>query len=139
VLPNTLHKSPLAICLVAALAIVAPATAATIDPDDAEKVIDHAPLRTAHLQVKINPGEVVRWRSPRIGQVERLSIAIGGREAFYQPEPRTRNCVAYAYEAGVAIRLTDCRNGRRVPYVRVRAVSAALKPAAISLRVYSTH
>lgn len=93
------------------------------------------PAGHAVAKLTVKPGQIVRWQSPRIGPVNRLSLAIAGREAFYQPEPKTRNCVAYGYEAGVAIRITDCRKGVRVPYVRVRAVSAALKPVAFILRL----
>ncbi len=92
-------------------------------------------LRTATVRRTVRPGALVRWRSPLIGRVRRLSLWIAGRGAAYAVAPRTNACVAYAYGAGVAIRLTDCSAGRRVPYVRVRAVSAALKPVRFTLRL----
>ena len=81
------------------------------------------------------PGEVVRWRSPRIGLVNSLFVRIDGGPASYNVAPGTRSCVAYIYGAGVAVRLTDCRKGRRVAFVRLRAVSAALRPVVVVLQL----
>jgi hypothetical protein len=108
--------------------------AVPIGADTPEKNLPERP-RAATLSTVVQPGETVRWRSPTIGAVNRLRLYIGGRPAAYGVEPRTNNCVAYGYEAGVAVRLTDCVKGRRVRYVRVRAVSAALKPVAVRLRL----
>ena len=57
-----------------------------------------------------------------------------GWEMAYEPKPKTNNCVAFAYGQGVAVRLTDCVKGRRVGYVRIRAVNLGAKPARLTLR-----
>lgn len=94
-----------------------------------------SPVKVATLNRVVAPGETVRWRSRPIGAVQTLSLTVAGRDAFYAVEPRTRSCVAYGYEAGVALRMTDCTRGRRVPYVRVRATSVAARPVRLVLRL----
>jgi hypothetical protein len=115
--------------LLAALLAPVIATAAAAD------VPKQLPDRSAAVRLLVQPGETVRWRSPRVGEVRRMYVRINGGPATYKLVPGTRNCVAYIYGAGVVVRLTDCHAGRRVPYVRVRAVSAALKPVAVRLRL----
>lgn len=118
--------------LLALTAALAPILAVTAAADVPTKQL---PAQSVTVRLVVKPGEVVRWRSPRIGRVDRLALTIADRGAAYATEPNTRACVAYGYEAGVAVRLTDCVRGRRVPYVRLRAVSAALKPVAVRLRL----
>lgn len=84
----------------------------------------------------VPPGELVRWRSPEIGTVTALSLAAGGWEMLYGVVPKTNACVGEAYAAGVAMRLTDCRNGRRVPYVRVRMVNSNIRPVTVVIRLH---
>jgi hypothetical protein len=93
------------------------------------------PAKSASVRLNVQPGQTARWKSPNLGTVETLRLYIGGRPAAYAVESRTNSCVAYGYEAGVAVRLTDCVRGRRVPYVRVRAVSAALRPVKVALHL----
>ena len=114
------------------LALMVAAVPAALAANVPEKQV---PTRSAHVRLVVKPGETIRWRSSNIGPVNRLSLTIAGRDAAYAPEPKTRNCVAYGYEAGVAVRMTDCRRGRRVPYVRLRAVSAARLPTVVVLRL----
>ncbi len=94
-----------------------------------------APL-THRLDVRLvaQPGEVVRWQSPRIGSVQRLTVRVNGEPAIYRVVPRTNNCVAYIYGEGLVARMTDCVVGRRVPYVRVRVVSASVRTSTLWLR-----
>jgi len=125
-----MFRSSLAVCLAAAVLLTTPSTP--------QEVVEKPHTRSAQVRLTVNPGELVRWRSPRIGRVERLSITIDGAEPYYTLTARTRACVANAYASGVAVRLTDCRRGRRVPYVRLRAVSAALKPVRVTLRLYGS-
>lgn len=121
------------ICRLAAAATFLFAAAATASEPPGKGLSDRS--RPAAARLVVEPGEVVRWRSPRIGRVETLRVRADGNAASYSLAPRTRNCVAYIYGQGVALRLTDCSKGRRVPYVRVRAVSAALKPVVVALRL----
>jgi hypothetical protein len=117
----------LVVALVACLA--APALAA---PPKATMTV-----RDVTVRVTVNPGETVRWRSPTIGIVARLSMWAGGKAMHYDPVPGTNRCAAYAYGAGIAVRLTDCTQGKRVDYVRLKATNIGLKPAAFSLRLIS--
>ena len=106
----------------------------------APAVADNTPAKqpmvnAASVRLAIQPGETVRWQSPRIGEVRSLYVRINGNAASYNVVAGTNRCVAYIYGSGVVARVTDCVKGRRVPYVRVRAVSAALKPAMVVLRL----
>jgi hypothetical protein len=95
------------VCLVAVL----PASAQR----EVEKVV-RVPARkqrAASLVTIVKPGDLVRWQSPRIGFVQRLSLVVNGREMAYKVKPNTNACVAYSYGAGVAIRPTDCEIGRQ--------------------------
>ena len=108
------------------------ASGVTTQRHDPEKVIQ-APkkLWAASLVTTVKAGETVHWRSPRIGAVTRIALIANATEMAYAVKPRTNACVAYAYGEGVAIRVTDCLKGKRVPYVRVRAVNAGIKPARV--------
>lgn len=103
------------------------------DPEKINRRPDQR-LWAASLVTLAKPGELIRWQSPRIGTVERVSLVVNGTEMAYQLKPNTNGCVGYAYGAGVAVRLTDCEIGKRVRYVRVRAVNAGVKPARLKLR-----
>jgi hypothetical protein len=123
--PSTYTASALA-------ALAATAGVATADiPDPAKQPT----AQSAAVRLMVQPGETARWQSPRIGAVKRLYVRANGRSVSYNVVPRTNNCVAYIYGEGLAVRVTDCKLGRRVPYVRVRAVSASLRPSALLLRL----
>lgn len=105
---------------------------------DGPTVVD-APDTGATLAVPA--GEVVRWRSKRLGRgrdvVVTPRLLANGVDMDYRLAPKTGACVAYAYGAGVALRLSSCEEGRPVDYVRARAVSAALKPVKLRLRFWA--
>lgn len=88
-----------------------------------------APTSEANVRKLFNvaPGELIRWTSPPIGHVASLTLYADGRPMDYGLVPRSRACVAHAYGAGIAIRLTDCRRGKRTSRVRVRLASAAVR------------
>jgi hypothetical protein len=67
-------------------------------------VVTHAAKRMV-----VQPGELVRWRSPRVGE---------------------------AYASGVAMRLTDCRKGRRVRYARFRVVNSNIRPVVVVVKLH---
>jgi hypothetical protein len=103
--------------------------------DDPAKVIQAPKKRwAASLVTTVKAGETVRWRSPQIGAVTRVALLANGSGMVYALKPRTNACVGYAYGEGVAVRVTDCVKGRRVPYVRVRAVNAGIKATRVTLR-----
>jgi hypothetical protein len=103
------------------------------DPEKINRAPDKR-LWAASLATTVKPGEMVRWGSPPIGTVQRLSLVVNGVPMVYALKGKTNACVGYAYGEGVAVRLTDCAKGRRVPYVRVRAVNAGIRPARVSLK-----
>jgi hypothetical protein len=102
--------------------------------DPAKTIVTRQDAWDASLITRVKPGGSVTWRSSRIGPVTKISAVTNGWEMAYEPKPRTNNCVAYAYGQGVAVRLTDCVRGRRVRYVRVRAVNLGAKAARLALR-----
>jgi hypothetical protein len=101
---------------------------------DQKPLLRERPVWAASLVTRLKPGETVTWRSHRIGTITAVSLVANGADMAYQLKPRTNACVGYAYGEGVAVRLTDCVQGRRVPYVRVRAVNAGVQPARLRLR-----
>jgi hypothetical protein len=128
---------PLLIGVLTGLAVAAGGAPAQGDapPDDiAKKIVTRQDVWAASLITRVKPGETVAWRSRRIGTVKRISAVTNGWEMAYEPKPKTNNCFAYAYGQGVAVRLTDCVRGRRVRYVRVRAVNLGAKAARLTLR-----
>jgi hypothetical protein len=102
--------------------------------DLAKTIVTSQDAWDASLITRVKPGETVAWRSRRIGTVTKISAVTNGWEMAYEPKPKTNNCVAFAYGQGIAVRLTDCVNGRRVRYVRVSAVNVGAKPARLTLR-----
>ena len=111
------------------------ASGASAQGDDPAKVVQ-TPKKVwaASLVTTVKAGETVRWRSPQIGAVTRVALLANGSGMVYALKPRTNACVGYAYGEGVAVRVTDCVKGKRVPYVRVRAVNAGIKPTRVTLR-----
>jgi hypothetical protein len=126
--------------LIAVLAVLAVAAGgATAEghaprQDPAKTIVTRQDGWDASLITRVKPGGSVTWRSGRMGPITRISAVANGREMAYEPKPRTNNCVAYAYGQGVAVRLTDCVRGKRVRYVRVRAVNLGAKAARLALR-----
>jgi hypothetical protein len=116
----------------------APAQAHAAPDDAAKKIVTRRDGWAASLITRVTPGETLAWRSRRIGPVTKLSAVANGWEMAYEPKPKTNNCVAFAYGQGVAVRLTDCVKGRRVGYVRIRAVNLGAKPARLTLRFGTT-
>jgi hypothetical protein len=79
-----------------------------------------APAAHTRSIVRQRVGALAQLRRPRLRHVERLR------------HPRLRRL---RLRIRGRVRMTDCREGRRVPFVLLRAVSAALKPVAVVLRL----
>ena len=118
-----------------AAALAALALTAGVAAADSTIPGKQAPAQAATVRLDVKPGQAARWQSPRIGEVRSMYVRIDRKPVSYNVVPGTGRCVAYLYGSGVVARVTDCVKGRRVPYVRVRAVSAALKPAMVVLRL----
>jgi hypothetical protein len=122
--------------VVAGLAVGA--TGAPAQREDPEKVVNRK-SRAAALVTTVQPGATITWKSRRIGAVRSLSLVANGAAMDYALAPKTNACVGYAYGDGVAVRVTDCEAGRRVPYVQIRAANAGIKPAHLRLRFWGIH
>ncbi len=118
-----------------ALSALVFALAANAAASDTPNIGKQPPAQAARTAFIVQPGEIARWRSPVIGEIRTMRVRVNGQRVSYNLAPKTGRCVAYIYGAGVVIRVTDCAKGRRVPYLRARATSAALTPARVTLRL----